>query len=342
MPALFLVSTPVRIHFAFASDLLSIDHIASNLGDFGALSHKGPFERHFYTVEVSTSGDGYKRRFDLDIDDVLGVLSVWFGKSIRNHGLMRLEDFLTLPETLGLQPNAYFELPVYSGDHTLAPRQEPDWRSIAPLLRVFRQIGPKRTSLPLIAASRCYSESLTLLPLDREIAFVRLIQALECVASKSGFSEEELYSHDDRLYTFLQWLPTLSDSRGKECAAFLKERLYQISRSVYLWSKARIGPEFYAGGAFSVDEDNFRSCITSAYALRSGYVHSGLRFGAFIDPKEGRCENFELVPEGFLDACPEKALRKTLSKAPSFLGLERIVRYCLVKEVQSEIAKGDG
>lgn len=69
--------------------------------------------------------------------------------------------------------------------------------------------------------------------------------------------------------------------------------------------------------------------IQAAYQLRSSYVHTGKRFDREIqsEQEERQVGSFNTVgiPKD------EKEFNKALSDAPTFKGLERIMRYCLLK-----------
>jgi hypothetical protein len=134
------------------------------------------------------------------------------------------------------------------------------------------------------------------------------------------------------------WLEALGDPRGKQCAKFIKGRLYQVTRHVQLWLRTHIDEKFYVREPWAIEAEHLGSVMASAYALRSSYVHRGTVFGDFIDPSAGRCETLETVPSTLLELCADKELRKALAKAASFSGLARLVRYSLLKEIDLQSA----
>ncbi len=340
MSAVFLISTPSQFDHAFRSDELSVIQLPSNMGDYAHFSHPGPFERHFYalTINTCTTEHDYIRQLAIDPTAVVSLFSLWFGKHVGTHGPIVLDETWMLPDLLNINPNPYFSHAIYSGVHTKPLVRDCDWRSVEellPIIQRFKAIG--KGDLPMIAAAKCYSEALRLLPFDREIAFFRLIQAIECVSSQSQFTDEERFSHDDQLWSYLKWLEQLDDANGKPCADFVKNRLYQVTRGVQLWLDNRIDMAFYSPENHGLTSETLRNTVSAAYTLRSKYVHGGAAFGDFIDPTEGRCGSLETIPDSFLEACLDKNLRKTLARCPSFLGLERLVRYGLSKELSAEL-----
>lgn len=74
-------------------------------------------------------------------------------------------------------------------------------------------------------------------------------------------------------------------------------------------------------------KDDFRSNLAAAYDLRSRYVHTGERFGKWVEARGGRLE--EIIPG--TPYGPPADLVKILDKAPTFIGMERVVRYALLR-----------
>lgn len=341
MSATFLISTPSEFVQEFVSDALSVRQIAENMGDYRHLAHRGPFERHFYVLRVNTreTERRFVSRIALDHTKVIAILSLWYGKHIYDHGLIQSQDTWMLPDMLSMSPNAYFRHSVYSGEHKKPPITECDWCFIQELKSVLESlVTDEHGGASIMAAASCYAEALRLLPIDREIAFFRLVQAMECVCTTSQFSDEERFSHDEELWGHLRWLEQLNDCRGPSCAKFLKRRLQQAARGVWLWLSDCIDEEFFVEGRYALDAATLKKRVANAYKLRSMYAHANVAFGDFVDPTIGRCEDFETVPDFLARLCLDAALRKTLSCSPSFLGLERIVRYGLRNEMHKQFA----
>ena len=83
-------------------------------------------------------------------------------------------------------------------------------------------------------------------------------------------------------------------------------------------------------GFMFLSKDKIRSSIGAAYDLRSKYVHVGATFGVWIRPNV-RAEELR----GGRPVVPDKDFAKILEKAPSFHGLERVVRYCILKIMEN-------
>ena len=67
--------------------------------------------------------------------------------------------------------------------------------------------------------------------------------------------------------------------------------------------------------------------LGAAYDLRSRYVHTGQSFGDVVGP---RGMDQDEVQSG-KPMHPDKDFAKALAYAPTYIGLERILRYCLLR-----------
>ncbi len=76
--------------------------------------------------------------------------------------------------------------------------------------------------------------------------------------------------------------------------------------------------------------DSFRNTVAAAYDLRSKYVHTGVPFGHWI-ALGGGMNNEVQLGQPVID---DKELSKIIFKAPTFIGLERIIRYSLLRFAQ--------
>lgn len=337
MTVVHLISASAPFKHQFESSSLAFTQMTSGIGGANYLAYDGPFQRYFYALEFSTvhTEKPSIRKFLYDIGHLLGIFSLFFGKQLRDHGLMNLEGFYSLPNTINLNPNLYFNQPFYGGKHEKPPDHTRDLGDIAKLQPLLDRLAQPKPVVPkIVFAAKCYSEALNIFPFDREIAYFRLIQALETAGADSAYTEEQRFGHDKQLTSHLEWLDEQADPRASKIAEFIKSRLYQVSRGVWLWVQQRIDGSFYINERYALTSTNLQKSLSSAYALRSQYVHLGVAFGDYIDPVNGRCADFETLPQYMIDLCPTKSLQKVLSMAPSFVGLERLVRYCLLKELK--------
>ena len=71
--------------------------------------------------------------------------------------------------------------------------------------------------------------------------------------------------------------------------------------------------------------------ISAAYDLRSRYVHTGASFGRWVDTSRNHSDLQFGKP-----MINDSKLAQTLEKAPKFIGLERLMRYCILKFMSSQ------
>ncbi|MDM5460196.1 MULTISPECIES: hypothetical protein [Bacillus cereus group] len=86
-----------------------------------------------------------------------------------------------------------------------------------------------------------------------------------------------------------------------------------------------------------LNKENIEKNIKSAYDLRSHYVHNGLEFGEYIKPLKGM---YNEIAIGAVES-PVNGAEKALSNTLSFLGLERIIRYTLLRIIHKNGVKID-
>ena len=148
MSITYLISTPAPFRHSFSSEVVSIIQLPCNLGDYGVLAHRGPLEKHFFGLQVGTSATDRPRIRGIDIDpeQVIGLLALFYGKGIQNHGPILMEGLPTLPTLLGTPPNPYFDHATYSGDHTKSPTRDNDWRQVTDWAGYFNNLRQQEAS----------------------------------------------------------------------------------------------------------------------------------------------------------------------------------------------------
>jgi len=67
--------------------------------------------------------------------------------------------------------------------------------------------------------------------------------------------------------------------------------------------------------------------MLAAYDLRSKYVHTGQPFGSWVRPRGQTIEEVQVGRPVVTSA----DLAKTLADAPTLVGLERVLRYALLR-----------
>jgi hypothetical protein len=311
------------------------------MGDFQHYSHSGPFERHFYFVIVMPR-EPIKEGFILKTDEkfltsLTSLSSLYYGKRIEHHGPMFMGGKFLMADLLNIKPNPYFQLPFYSASRQNSLSVVTDWRKLKEISDLLAKCSDNVQYTKINKAAIAYAESLRLFVIDKEIAYFRLIQSLECLVDKRDYSDEQLYGHDEQLTFYLSWLVSLEDNKGKKAASYFKNRLYQVKRSVLLLIDELIDDAFFHTKNNSLTPTSLKQGIAAAYDLRSCYIHTGEQFGMWIDPVNGRAGDTEIIPTSFLGLCEDENIAALLRKSLTYLGLEKVVRYVILKFIHKNM-----
>jgi len=208
-------------------------------------------------------------------------------------------------------------------DHNPRPDIEVplDLRQVARLSRVFTsQVTDPTKAEALKSAAKFYWQALQNAESDAEVAYLHLITAGEILANTHRPESDDLL--DERVRTILdqvrQHVPD-----GEEAARILANRMRQIKRRFRLAVEDLVDDQFFSACNnvahwAKFGKDGFSKCVSAAYDIRSRYVHSGWSFGGWIAPRSNCLEEIRHdIPE--------------LKAAPTYVGLERVIRYCLIR-----------
>lgn len=144
------------------------------------------------------------------------------------------------------------------------------------------------------------------------------------------------------LYTALQEIETTCPSGAKK-AKVIKKRLYQVKRKYILTITNLLNDYFFTntevekgGEVYSLKQEDFQKRIKASYDLRSKYLHTGAKFGENLRPSRYLNEIPIIAgpPIGSADFMTDKnadEFKKAYVLSPTFIGLERIMRFCLLR-----------
>jgi hypothetical protein len=122
---------------------------------------------------------------------------------------------------------------------------------------------------------------------------------------------------------------------GGACARQVRGKLRSIRRRFVVGLGSLVEPSFFSvGDAQSAhsrfDQNSLTKRLAAAYDLRSRYVHTGRGFGRWVGPRgDGNEEVHHGKPGG-----EDKEFARMLAAAPTYIGLERLVRYCLLRKLE--------
>jgi hypothetical protein len=258
-------------------------------------------------------------------------LSVLYGKRFDNHGLIESSGKFWLPEYSHFDyynPHLPFNSRKPRPDLEIPLRLD-EINRIAPLLHEglvdphFRDI--------FSSAGRFYVHALQHAETQPEIAFLDLITCGEIL---SNFYD---YDPDDLLNT--QTKTDLNQIKQEiKCGAAIVRRirgqLFGVKRIFVKTVLYLLNPYFFQQseakeGYARLNQEDVSIRIKAAYDLRSRYVHTGVNFGRWIHPNYSLEYNAEVqIGE---PAIKDKEFKKILIRCPTFIGMERIMRFCLLR-----------
>lgn len=334
-----LVSTTSRLIGEYHHDNLAIMH-AWPLADSQVGMLETPLSRSSFIVAFVTPA--YKKAAGVVVPDyspggeaVAACMSVLFGKRFDMHGLIESTGLYRVPDFTTYASFCDRNLPFNS-------HRERGSFPVPLNLGEFRRIesmvlddtdAPRRSRLN--AACKFYTQALRQAERNAEVAYLHLITAGEILSGRGLFeyTKEERLAPDD--VNLLRRLETCLDD-GREIAKQLSGRLLGIRRTFVRSLVSLLDDAFYTnaereGTSRSFVPGNIESRVGAAYDLRSKYVHTGAPFGRWVAPRRGRGDVQLGAPR-----VGDRELGRILRRAPTFGGLERLIRYCLLKYMKSK------
>lgn len=202
---------------------------------------------------------------------------------------------------------------------------------IEPLLRPGQD---PRFMTFLQTAGRFYLQALQNFEERPDVAYLNLITAGEVLSNYYSYDKDELL--DEQVKDIIRQIAEASDN-GPELAKQIKGRLFQVKRRFLRTVEDFLTDPFFAESEAGKDylrlkKEDIRSRLSAAYDLRSQHVHSGLPFGNWVSRTlVGEASEIQV---GF-PMVGNKDFEKVLAKAPTYFGLERIIRYCLLRFIHT-------
>lgn len=331
----YLISTSAKVVGKYESENVSID---LSFPDSVFHSEDSPYSRTYMVVTICIPPHGSpeepitaNRSYYGEIFSLL--LSILYGKEFKYHGLLETYGMHRLPN-MNNEPNPYYTLPFYNSTPRIDLEIPLDLEKFVLIENI---IISEYTSVTeefrkkIFAAGRFYSRAIRIFPNEPELAYLDLITCGEIISSfyDNKFTDDELY--DDQLLKYFKEIETLKN--GKAIANNIKKRLYQVKRKFTTSLLKNLNEEFFSkteiingNGYGRLTKENIESVIKAGYDLRSHYVHEGLEFGFFVTPHTNYFNELVIISSEGVD--PKVA--KVIKNSPSFLGLERIMRFSLL------------
>lgn len=290
---------------------------------------RGAFVLTFKTEAYTKKAGVVVPNYEPTGDFVCALLSVLFGKRFDSHGPLEMSGMFGLPDIT--QFGEYCDPRLPHNTHTPradigVPLNLVELGRFAPLLE-WNDTSDDRAGV-FFGASRFYLRALQAAEIDPEVAYLHLITAGEILSNAHGQDPLELL--DEEAKAVLERIRAEMKG-GSRVANFVRSRLRQIRRRFTASICTYVDQDFFAQREAgheleALQEDQFEAAIGAAYDLRSRYVHTGVPFGGWI--RTGRNNAERQVGRPVVND-PEMA--EILALAPTFQGLERVMRYALLR-----------
>jgi len=345
----FLISSTSQFFGEYESEDILITHAWPQWGrPYLQEGVEHPHSRNYYILSLNI-GEGpqvqsERRQVAVPSYGYFGELfcscmSVFYGKRFDSHGLVYGGGFFNTPSISFSAPLAYHSI----GPNNYKPRNDfPVALNFVEFARIspFFMMGnlPTKARDIFFAAARFYLRSLRNFEDDPEASYLDLITCGELLSGFYEFPESLLYDPETS-----KLLKNIVDghAHGHKISRAIKGRLFQVKRRFVLTILRLLYSDFFnstqASAPFAaLKEHQIQERLMAAYDLRSIYVHTGAQFGGYLRPHLGIMNEIMLgvpVIEG------NKKLVDALTLAPTFLGLERLMRVCLLRFVHQNLFK---
>lgn len=342
----FLISTTSRLFGEYHSEDLLISH-AWQVDPPIEKSMENSFSRSYYMISVnfpnpkdSYDGGGGKIHPNLLINHLLIYLSVLYGKRFDYHGPVEEFGLFRVPSLASNEPTKHPKI----GFNNHKPRSNFNidlnlfhFKLMRPLFTGGEMVNQRVRDI-FVAAGSFYLQALQRYGTHPESAYLDLITCGEILSNYYSYSDEQIYDKE-----LLQQFSAIESQieRGDAIVRNIKKRLYQVSRRFSMTIVDLLTPDFCEKSEVLENEqyaalewEMLGKRIAAAYQVRSSYVHTGKRFAKYIQAESEERQIGKFV----VDAKESKEVKqffKALNEAPTFKGLERIIRYCLLRFLET-------
>ena len=344
----FLISTPTHMVGEYSSNEILITHSWPDLMtpfQSNILKHRGTlYPTHFVVVfnidnEKENEDIGRMPNYHFFGDLLTVCMSILYGKLFFHHGMIETNSLFCLPSNIDkssqMRPSIGPFINKMRCDIPLDLNLE-KFELIAPIFT--DDLNSKALNI-LFTSGSFYLRSIQLVDLKPDIAYIDLVTAGEILSNYYNFTEEELFNEQTK--RMLEEIQKYNPKPHK-VLKIIKSRLYNVRRKYTLTLRKLLNDYFFKNTESSQDnlrlkKDDIEDRIKASYDLRSRYVHTGVDFGKwiFLSNQMGTEIMFGKP------AVQDKKYAKILPKSPTYLGLERIIRFCLLRFIHQNLCKID-
>lgn len=333
----FLISTTSRFTGCYEGEFIRIDHAWQGPNSGAGLREsmqENPRSRNYFVLSVEIDQPEKKSivipNFTPFAEQTCAALSVLFGKRFDAHGRLVSNQLFYVPDLRPLTPTTYYDAAPYSH----RPRRD---LGVPLTLDQFELVAPLFTNHSLdekvrrifFAAARFYLRSLQMFDMEPEFAYLDLITCGEILANFYEYTADEVLD-DEAKAIFARIGAEMKE--GESVVRKLQSRMRQIKRAFVLTLTRLLTESFFdkseCGEQYGrLRKEDIEKKLKGAYDLRSQYVHTGIDFGRWTLPLGGMLNEVQIGAP----VVESKEFKKAIAQAPTFFGLERIMRYCLAR-----------
>lgn len=336
-----LISTTSRMVGDYENKDIVITHAWPNFYDSSAISRlfETPLSRSGYIIAFETPPIQKKSgviipNYTPTGENICAYLSVLFGKRFDCHGLVEANGFYQIPDLTAYNKACNQKLPFNSHEKRNCfpiPLKIDQILSIERLLMDTEIDSTLRSRLD--AVCRFYMLALQNAENNLEVAYLHLITAGEIFSSFFSYSEEKML--DAGTIADLEVIKNKIKG-GDKIAKRISNRLTTVKKSFVKSLCSLLDDSFYMTPESKqkfcrFKPENIEKNIGAAYDLRSKYVHTGVSFGMWVESSR----DYNDLQFGGRPEVGDSEFAKILEKAPKFAGLERLMRYCILKFMSS-------
>lgn len=358
----YLISTPCYFVGEYETDKFRLDLTFPSIEEsftFLANMSSSPFSRNFIKViynsepsiedaenELSNGHHTFVKRMTI-------LMAIIFGKCFYQHGFVEENGNSFIADYQDLKPQRYYFIPPFNQ----LPRKDlGDLTTIESPVRI--SLEKIQIITPLIdnilyesefnniffTAGSFYLHSLQSLNDEPEIAYLDLISCGEVLSSYTGFDFSEKDLLPEELMEDFEKLEA-------KCNDFINVRAFRnyfrsIKRRFTLTLLYLLNDYYFENqlndlpqskhirGEYlkRISKENAEKHLKFSYDLRSQYLHAGKPFRQYIMPFTNMITETRIgeVPKDIGDS----VLRKTINNSLTYVGLERLMRFCLLRFIQ--------
>jgi hypothetical protein len=272
-------------------------------------------------------------------DVICTYLAILFGKRFDNHGLFESIGYFQVPHLEMYYSFCNPRLPQNNHRPRIDLGIDLSLYEILRIEQIFHEDIENKFILFLRSAGRFYLQALQTFESQPETAYLNLITCGEILSNYFDYDKESLL--DDEAKEILSKIEAeLKD--GAKVAKQVKSKLLQIKRRFIKTITCLLNDYFFENSESqrkhtALNKKTIEQRIAAAYDLRSKYLHTGIDFGRWVSVAANRNEEVQLG----IPVVNDPEFQKILTNAPTYLGLERIMRFCLLRFMQRQGIKVD-